>query len=96
MHSDQGWHYKMQPYRAVLAHRGVTQSMSRRGNCFDNAVIESFFGTLKAEYFHLEKLGDVDELEAGVNEYIHYYNHERIKLRLKGLSPVQYRLRNTA
>ena len=83
-------------YWAMLAHRGVTQSMSRRGNCFDNAVIESFFGTLKAEYFHLEKLGDVDELEAGVNEYIHYYNHERIKLRLKGLSPVQYRLRNTA
>ena len=96
VHSDQGWHYKMQPYRAMLAHRGVTQSMSRRGNCFDNAVIESFFGTLKTEYFHLEKLGDVDELEAGVNEYIHYYNHERIKLRLKGLSPVQYRLRNTA
>ena len=96
VHSDQGWHYKMQPYRAMLAHRGVTQSMSRRGNCFDNAVIESFFGTLKAEYFHLEKLGDVDELEAGVNEYIHYYNHERIKLRLKGLSPVQYRMRNTA
>ncbi|MFM9427282.1 transposase InsO family protein [Variovorax sp. GrIS 2.14] len=63
----------------MLAHRGVTQSMSRRGNCFDCAVIESFFGTLKAEYFHLENLGDVDELEAGVK-----------------LSPVQYRLRNTA
>ena len=49
-HSDQGWHYKMQLYRALLAHHGVRQSMSRRGNCFDNAVIESFFGTLKAKY----------------------------------------------
>ncbi len=48
VHSDQGWHYKMQPYRAMLTRRGVTQSMSRKGNCFDNAVIESFFGTLKA------------------------------------------------
>lgn len=96
VHSDQGWHYKMQPYRAMLTHRGVTQSMSRKGNCFDNAVIESFFGTLKAEYFHLAKLDDLHDLEAGVNDYIHYYNHQRIKLGLKGLSPVEYRLRNTA
>ena len=50
VHSDQGWHYKMQPDRAMLASRGVTQSMSRKGNCFDNAAIESFFGTLKAEF----------------------------------------------
>lgn len=49
VHSDQGWHYKMQPYRAMLASHGVKQSMSRKGNCFDNAAIESFFGTLKAE-----------------------------------------------
>ena len=96
VHSDQGWHYKMQPYRAMLAQRGVKQSMSRKGNCFDNAVIESFFGTLKAEYFHIATPNSVDELEAGVHDYVHYYNHERIKLRLKGLSPVAYRLRNTA
>ena len=87
-HSDQGWHYKMQPYRAMLAHRGVNQSMSRKGNCFDNAVIESFFGTLKAEYFHLATFDGIDDLEVGVHDYIHYYNHERIKLGLKGLSPV--------
>ncbi len=55
VHLDQGWHYKMQPYRTMLAHHGVKQSMSRRGNCFDNAVIESSFGTLKAEYYHLEQ-----------------------------------------
>ena len=95
VHSDQGWHYKMQPYRAMLANRGVTQSMSRKGNCLDNAVIESFFGTLKAEYFHLATLDGLHDLEAGVNDNIHYYNHERIKLGLKGLSPVEYRLINT-
>ena len=95
VHSDQGWHYKMQPYRAMLANRGVTQSMSRKGNCLDNAVIESFFGTLKAEYFHLATLDGLHDLEAGVDDYIHYYNHERIKLGLKGLSPVEYRLINT-
>ena len=96
VHSDQGWHYKMQPYRAMLARQGVTQSMSRKGNCFDNAVIESFFGTLKAEYFHLDKPDSIDALEAGVHDYVHYYNHERIKLGLQGLSPVEYRLRSTA
>lgn len=96
IHSDQGWHYKMQPYRAMLASCGVTQSMSRKGNCFDNAAIESFFGTLKAEYFHLAAPSSLDALEAGVHDYIRYYNHERIKLGLQGLSPVGYRLRNTA
>lgn len=96
VHSDQGWHYKMQPYRAMLARRGVTQSMSRKGNCFDNAVIESFFGTLKAEYLHLAMPNSIQVLEAGVHDYLHYYNHERIKLGLQGLSPVAYRLKNTA
>lgn len=96
VHSDQGWHYKMQPYRAMLVQRGVTQSMSRKGNCFDNAAIESFFGTLKAEYFHLATLDGLESLEAGVHDYIRYYNHERIKLGLQGLSPVEYRLKNTA
>ena len=96
VHSDQGWHYKMKPYRAMLARRGVKQSMSRKGNCFDNAVIESFFGTLKAEYFHLAAPNSIEALEAGVHDYVHYYNHERIKLGLHGLSPVEYRLRSTA
>ena len=96
VHSDQGWHYKMQPYRAMLAQRGVKQSMSRKGNCFDNAAIESFFGTLKAEYFRLAAPSSLDVLEAGVHDYVNYYNRERIKLRLNGLSPVEYRLRNTA
>ena len=94
LYSDQGWHYKMQPYRSMLARRGVTQNMSRKGNCFDNAVIESFFGTLKVESFHLATLDDLHDLEVGVNDSIHYYNHERIKLGLKGLRPVEYRLKN--
>ncbi len=86
----------MQPYRAMLAQRGVKQSMSRKGNCFDNAAIESFFGTLEAEYFRLAAPSSLDVLEAGVHDYVNYYNRERIKLRLNGLSPVEYRLRNTA
>ena len=70
--------------------------MSRKGNCFDNAVIESFFGTLNVDFFHLAKIDNVAELQAGVHDYIRYFNHERIKLGLQGLSPVEYRLRNTA
>ncbi len=69
--------------------------MSRKGNCFDNAVIESFLGTLKAEYYHLEEIDGIQALEAGVHNFIRYYNHERIKLGLKGLSPVEFRLRNS-
>ena len=73
----------------MLEHRGVTQSKSRKGNCLDNAVIESFFGTLKAENFYVATLNGVLYLEAGVHNYIYYYNHERIKLGLQGLSPVR-------
>lgn len=86
----------MRPYRAMLEQRGVKQGMSRKGNCFDNAVIESFFGTLKTEYFHLAAPTSLDALEAGVHEYINYYNNARIKLGLQGLSPVEYRMRSTA
>ena len=80
----------------MLAQRGVKHSMSRKGNCFDNAVIERFFGTLNAEYSRLATLDGIAALEAGVHDYIRYYNHERIKLGLQGFSPVEYRLRNTA
>jgi putative transposase len=93
VHSDQGWQYKMPPYQAMLKRHRVTQSMSRKGDCFDNAVIESFFGTLKAEYFHLVKCDDLLQLKAGVHDYIRYYNNERIKLVLQRLSPVEYRLK---
>lgn len=91
LHSDQGWQYQMPAYRRRLADQGLTQSMSRRGNCLDNAAMESFFGTLKSEFFYLNKFMSINQLQQGLRRYIHYYNHERIRLKLKGLSPVQYR-----
>lgn len=95
MHSDQGWQYQMPAYRRLLAQKGITQSMSRKGNCLDNSAMESFFGTLKSEFFYLNTFRDIHELQAGLHKYIHYYNHERIKLKLKGLSPVQYRIQSS-
>ena len=91
VHSDQGWHYQHPAYRKMLADKSLQQSMSRKGNCLDNAAMESFFGTLKAEYFYLNQFENIEQLQKGLDQYIHYYNHERIKLKLKGLSPVQYR-----
>jgi len=91
LHSDQGWHYQMPVYRKQLTDHGLTQSMSRKGNCLDNAAMESFFGTLKSEFFYLEKFANIEELRAGIRGYIHYYNNQRMKLKLNGLSPVQYR-----
>ncbi|WP_454695976.1 IS3 family transposase [Achromobacter aegrifaciens] len=95
LHSDQGWVYQMPLYRRLLADRGLMQSMSRKANCLDNAAMESFFGTLKSEFFYLNKFANIDELQKGIKQYIHYYNHDRIKLKLKGLSPVQYRTQPT-
>ena len=94
VHSDQGWHYQHADYQKRLSERGLKQSMSRRGNCLDNAAMESFFGTLKSELFYLQKWQSVEQLKKAINEYINYYNHERIKLKLKGLSPVQYRIQS--
>ena len=91
LHSDQGWQYRMPAYQRQLRERELVQSMSRKGNCHDNAAMESFFGVLKSEFFYLNKFDSVDALQDGLAEYIHYYNHDRIKLKLKGLSPVQYR-----
>lgn len=91
LHSDQGWQYRMPVYQRMLREREVVQSMSRKGNCLDNAAMESFFAVLKTEFFHLNKFNSVAELRAGLKRYIHYYNHDRIKLKLKGLSPVQFR-----
>ncbi len=91
VHSDQGWQYRMNRYQDMLAERGLVQSMSRKGNCHDNAAMESFFAVLKSEYFHLNKFANADELKDGLAGYIDYYNHSRIKMKLGGLSPVQYR-----
>lgn len=91
LHSDQGWQYQMRAFRRQLDEQGISQSMSRKGNCLDNAAMESFFATLKTELFYLKRFTSLDQLEHELAQYIHYYNNERIMLRLKGLSPVQYR-----
>jgi putative transposase len=92
VHSDQGWQYQMPAYQRLLGERGMMQSMSRKGNCHDNAAMESFFGTLKSEFFYLTKFASIEDLQSGLAEYIRYYNHDRIKLSLGGLAPVQFRL----
>lgn len=91
LHSDQGWQYQMKAYQMLLKEKGIVQSMSRKGNCLDNAVIENFFGTLKSEMFYTRKFKTTNELKKEIKEYINYYNHDRIRLNLKGKSPVQYR-----
>ena len=91
MHSDQGWQYQMKRYQGILKQNGIKQSMSRKGNCLDNAVMENFFGTLKSELFYLNKYDSIVQLKKEINEYIKYYNNDRIKLNLNGMSPIQYR-----
>ena len=91
LHSDQGWHYQHKLYQKALENRNVTQSMSRKGNCLDNAMMENFFGLMKNELLYLHDWNSVDEFKHALMAYIHYYNNDRIKLRLKGKSPVQYR-----
>jgi putative transposase len=91
VHSDQGVHYQHRSWRALLATAGATQSMSRKGNCHDNAVIENFFGHLKAEMFHPNRFADTDELATAITDYIGWWNTHRIQERLEGMSPVQYR-----
>jgi putative transposase len=91
LHSDQGWQYQHPAYVTALKENGLVQSMSRKANCFDNAAMESFFGHLKEEYFHHQKFTSIVDFTRGLDEYIHWYNHDRIKEKLKGLSPVKYR-----
>ena len=84
VHSDQGWHYQMDAYQTLLSTRALTQSMSRKGTCHDNAPVESFFGTLKSEFFYPNRFESIEALQAGIKRYVYYYNHKRIKLKLKG------------
>lgn len=91
LHSDQGWQYQMKQYQFLLKEKGITQSMSRKGNCLDNAIIENFFGILKSELFYLKKYNSINQLKQEINGYIIYYNNERIKSNLNKMSPIQYR-----
>lgn len=93
-HSDQGWQYQHKQYQKRLSEKGIRQSMSRKGNCLDNAVMENFFGLLKSELLYLRDFSSMDEFKIELEKYINYYNYKRIKSKLKGLSPVQYRIQS--
>ena len=93
-HSDQGWQYQHKMYQARLREKGIRQSMSRKGNCLDNSIMENFFGLLKSELLYLREFKDMNEFRDELEKYIFYYNNYRIKGKLKGLSPVQYRVQS--
>ena len=93
LHSDQGWQYQIKEYQRMLKENNIIQSMSRKGNCLDNSVMENFFGRLKTEMFYGEKFESVNTFIDKLKEYIYYYNNERIILKLK-MSPVKYRTQN--
>ena len=93
-HSDQGWQYQHKQYQNRLVEKGIRQSMSRKGNCLDNAVMENFFGLLKSELLYLREFSSYEEFREELEKYIYYYNNDRIKCKLKGLSPVQYRIQS--
>lgn len=91
LHSDQGWQYQHKTYQYRLKEQGIHQSMSRKGNCLDNAVIENFFGLLKSELLYLQEFENIKHFKKELIDYIQWYNKYRIKIKLKGLSPIQYR-----
>lgn len=94
LHSDQGWHYQMPEFRKLLSDNNVVQSMSRKGNCLDNAAMETFFAVFKTECFHKQKFDSMDALQGTIDEYIQYYNTQRISTVLGGLTPSQSRAKH--
>ena len=93
-HSDQGWQYQHAYYINELKKHGIVQSMSRKGNCYDNCIMETFFGRMKNEmYYGYEKqYSSFEEFSKAVEEYIDYYNNKRIQAKTKWMPPVQYRI----
>lgn len=91
LHSDQGWQYQHKQYQRMLKEKGIQQSMSRKGNCLDNAVIENFFGLLKTELLYLQKFESMEHFRVELIEYLDYYNNRRRKAKLKGLPPAIHR-----
>ncbi|VJN87026.1 IS861 transposase Orf2 [Streptococcus pneumoniae] len=96
LHSDQGWQYQHDSYHRFLESKEIQASMSRKGNSPDNGMMESFFGILKSEMFYGYKKNfrSLENLEQAIVDYIDYYNNKRIKVKLKGLSSVQYRTKS--
>ena len=91
LHSDLGWQYQHKQYQQMLREKGIRQSMSRRGNCLDNAVIENFFGLLKSELLYLQEFQSMEHFKQDLVEYLDYYNNCRIMAILKGLPPAIHR-----
>ena len=91
LHSDQGWQYQHRRYQRMLREKGIRQSMSRKGNCLDNAVIENFFGLLKSELLYLQEFQSMEHFKQELVEYLDYYNNRRIKAKLMGLPPAIHR-----
>ena len=91
LHSDQGWQYQHKQYQRMLRRKGIRQSMSRKGNCLDNAVMENFFGLLKSELFYLQEFRSLDHFKQELVDYLDYYNNRRIKAKRKGLPPALHR-----
>ena len=91
LHSDQGWQYQHKAYQRMLEAKHIKQSMSRKGNCLDNAVIENFFGLLKSELLYLQQFDSLEHFKAELIDYLDYYNNKRIKAKLKGLPPALHR-----
>lgn len=95
-HSDQGWAYRMNDYENTLKINKIFQSMSRKGNCYDNSVMENFFGIMKQEMYYGKVYYSYIELKETIEKYIKYYNEQRIKSKLDYMSPVEYRLNHMA
>ena len=91
LHSDQGWQYQHKQYQRMLRENGIRQSMSRKGNCLDNAVIENFFGLLKSELLYLQEFQSMEHFKQELIAYLDYYNNRRIKAKLKDLPPAIHR-----
>lgn len=91
IHSDQGWQYQMKQYQHCLRANGITQSMSRKGNCLDNSVMENFFGILKSELLYIQRFSSIEHFINELHDYIFYYNYRRTKRKLNKMSPVDYR-----
>lgn len=91
LNSHQGWQYQHKQYQKRLIDKGIQQSMSRKGNCLDNSIMENCFGLLKSELLYLREFASIDEFKKELENYIDYYNNKRIKGKLKGMSPVEYR-----
>lgn len=91
LHSDQGWQYQHKQFQGMLKAKGIRQSMSRKGNCLDNAVIENFFGLLKSELLYLQTFNSMEHFKQELIDYLDYYNNRRIKAKLKGLPPALHR-----